>query len=238
MRSFAGEELDVVDQQHVDVAELVAEAGHLVVAQRVDHLVGELFAGDVADGRLGLAALDLVADGVHQVGLAHADAAVEEERVVGLGRTLRDRLAGGVGELVAAADDEGVEGVARIQLRGAVPVEPGLGTRRGSGQVGGEPAIVTDGRGGRVVFRGDELHFLEFEAEIVQRFLDQIRVLVSHVAEFRRGHAHEQDRAGGVTVLRGFQPGVVGMAVDLLFQRVENAQPRIRREAWSWNGHK
>ena len=46
------QELDVVDQQHVHVAELVAEAGHLVVAQRVDHLVGELLAGDVADGRL------------------------------------------------------------------------------------------------------------------------------------------------------------------------------------------
>ena len=74
----------------------------------------------------GMAALDLVADGLHQVGLAHADAAIQEERVVGLRRTLRDRLAGGVGELVAAADDEGVEGVARIQLRRAVPVEARL----------------------------------------------------------------------------------------------------------------
>ena len=69
---LAGEELDVVDEQHVDVAELVAEAGHLVVADRVDHLVGELFAGDVADGGMGLAALHVVADGVHEVGLAHA----------------------------------------------------------------------------------------------------------------------------------------------------------------------
>ena len=78
--------------------------------------------------------LDLVADGLHQVGLAHTDAAVQEERVVGLRRTFRDRLAGGVRELVAAADDEGVEGVARIQLRCAVPVEAGLrGVRSWSG---------------------------------------------------------------------------------------------------------
>ena len=81
---LAGEELDVVDQQHVDVAEPVAEAGHLVVADGVDHLVGELLTGDVADGGVRLAALHVVADGMHQVGLAHADAAVEEERVVGL----------------------------------------------------------------------------------------------------------------------------------------------------------
>jgi hypothetical protein len=40
-----------------------------------------------------LAALHLVADGMHQVGLAHADAAVEEERVVGLGGALGDGLA-------------------------------------------------------------------------------------------------------------------------------------------------
>ena len=136
-----GQELDVVHQQHVHVAELVAEADHLVVAQRVDHLVGELLAGDVADGRLGLPALDLVADGLHQVGLAHADAAVEEERVVGLGRTLRHRLAGGVGELVAAADHEGVKGVARIQLRGAVPVKTSLrlGGGVGSGRCAESP---------------------------------------------------------------------------------------------------
>ena len=76
--------------------------------------------------------LDLVADGLHQVGLAHADAAVEEERVVGFRRTFGDRLAGGVGELIAAADDECVEGVARIQLRRAVPVEACL--RRVSGR--------------------------------------------------------------------------------------------------------
>jgi len=64
---FLGEELDVIHQQHIDIAELVAEAGHLVVAQRVDHLVGELLAGDIADGRLREALLDLVPDGLHQV---------------------------------------------------------------------------------------------------------------------------------------------------------------------------
>ncbi len=84
------DELDVVDEQHIHGAEAIAEAGHAVVAQRGDHLVGELFRGDVADARHGLAALHFVADGVHQVRLAHADAAIEEERIVGARRPLGD----------------------------------------------------------------------------------------------------------------------------------------------------
>ena len=107
-------------------AELVAEAGHLVVAQRVDHLVGELLAGDVADGRLRHAPLDLVPDGLHQVGLAHADAAIQEERVIGLRGTLSHGLARRVSKLIAAADHERVKGVARIQLRRAIPIEARL----------------------------------------------------------------------------------------------------------------
>ena len=38
----------------------------------------------------GLPALHLVADGVHQVGLAHSHAAVEEERIVGARGALCD----------------------------------------------------------------------------------------------------------------------------------------------------
>ena len=77
------QKLNVVYQQHVHVAELVSEAGHLVVTQRVDHLVGELLAGEIADGRLRQQALDFVTDGLHQVGLAHADATIQEQWVVG-----------------------------------------------------------------------------------------------------------------------------------------------------------
>ena len=81
----------------------------------------------------GFALLDLVPDGLHQVGLAHADATVQEQRVVGLGRSFRDCARGGMRELVARADDESVEGVLGIQLRRAVPVEALLADRtRGS----------------------------------------------------------------------------------------------------------
>ena len=113
-------------EQQIDRAELVAEAGHAVVTQRVDHLVGELLARDIADRGLRFAALHLVADGVHEMGLAHAGAAVEEERVVGLRGPLGDCAGGGAGKLVAVADDEGVKGVPRVQLCRRGPVETPL----------------------------------------------------------------------------------------------------------------
>ena len=66
---------------------------------------------------------DAVTDGVHQVGLAETDAAIDEERVVLAGRNLGDRARGGVRELVRRADDEGVEGVLGEEVgRGAVLV--------------------------------------------------------------------------------------------------------------------
>ena len=57
----------------------------------------------------------VVPDGVQQVGLAQPGVAVDEQRVVRLGRRLGDRDGRGVGEPVARADDEGVEGVLRVQ---------------------------------------------------------------------------------------------------------------------------
>src|SRR6202000_1210008 len=48
-------------------------------------------------------------------GLAEPGLAVDEQRVVRLGRRLGDRYRGGVGEPVARADDEGVERVLRVQ---------------------------------------------------------------------------------------------------------------------------
>ena len=71
----------------------------------------------------GIALLDLVADGLHQVGLAHADAAVQEQRVVGLGGTFADGARRGMRKLIAGADDEIVERVFGIQLRGSIPIE-------------------------------------------------------------------------------------------------------------------
>ncbi len=98
---FAGQELDVIDQQQIDIAEALTEAGHAVMLDAVDQLIGELLAGNVADRKVGAVLLHLVPDGLHQVGLAHSHSTVEEQRVVGLGRPLGDCQRGGVRKLIA-----------------------------------------------------------------------------------------------------------------------------------------
>ena len=57
--------------------------------------------------------------------LPRPDAAVQEERVVGVARALRDRQARRVGEAVGRADDEVREGVARVEVgRPALAADP------------------------------------------------------------------------------------------------------------------
>ncbi len=86
------------------------------VADGVDERGREVLAGGVADLEAAAVALDVVADRVQEMGLAEAGSAVEEERVVGLRGQLGDGEGGGVGEAVALADHELVEGVARVEL--------------------------------------------------------------------------------------------------------------------------
>ena len=239
---LAGQELDVVDEQHVHVAELVAEAGHLVVAHGVDHLVGELLARDVADGGLRLAALHVVADGMHQVGFAHADAAIDEERVVGFGWALRDGLRRRHGELVAAADDEGVELVARVELRCSAPVEARL-LGHGCGRAvrparvrrvgvvagdGREPAVLAHARRAGVLLRRGEDNRVDVQRQVVDGLLDQVGILLSQVLELGRRNAHIECFARDVGEPRGLEPGLIRLAVDLLLQRGEDADPLIQ----------
>ena len=114
---LALEELDVVDQQHVDVAVGGLEGLGAGAAQGRDELVGERLGGRVADAEAGSVVVEVVGDRREQVGLAEPGRPVEEERVVGLRRCLGDGQGGAVGESVAGADHEALEGVARVQLR-------------------------------------------------------------------------------------------------------------------------
>ena len=78
---LAADELDVVDHQHVGRAEQLLEAHGVLEAQRLDELVHELLGGQVDHLARRVLAADLPGDGVHQVGLAEPDAAVQEQRV-------------------------------------------------------------------------------------------------------------------------------------------------------------
>ena len=94
-----------------------AEVQDLAVLEMVDEVVHELFGRDVEDLRAAgscwrakwpMAFMRWV--------LPRPGPAVDVERVVGLGRVLGHGQRGGVGELVAGADDEVLEGVVRIEV--------------------------------------------------------------------------------------------------------------------------
>ena len=120
------DELDVVDQQQVDPAIARAELVDLALLDARDEFVRELLGRRVHDALAREAGDDLVADRVHQVGLAQPDPAIQEQRVIGMTRTLRHGQAGRVGQSVGRADDEVRERVARIEVRRATfATDPG-----------------------------------------------------------------------------------------------------------------
>ena len=110
---LVGDELDVVDEEEVDPPVARPEVVDPALLDAGDELVGELLAGGVDDLLAREAGDDRVPDRVHQVRLAEAHAAVQEERVVGVAGALGDREGGGVGEPVGRADDEVGERVPR-----------------------------------------------------------------------------------------------------------------------------
>ena len=116
LESFlAGDELDVVDEQHVDVAITASKRVRGVLADRVDVFVHERLGGHVAHHVVLIVRVDVVADGVEQVCLAEACRAVDEQRVVAASRRFGDAQCSCERELVGRAFHEGLEGVARVQ---------------------------------------------------------------------------------------------------------------------------
>src|SRR5205823_4917520 len=119
--ALLGQELDVVDDQRLNAAELPPEALHAPRLERGDHLVHEVLRGEAHHraerARVGEA-------GRHrreQVGLAEPAAAAEEERVEAGTGLRHHRTCRPVSDAVRLPDDEVVEGVARGRaVRGAL----------------------------------------------------------------------------------------------------------------------
>ena len=111
------QELDVVDQQHIQRLVVVRELLDRVAAKGRHQILHELVGRDVADGRPWLARLDGIAHGLHQVGLAQTHTTVDEQRVVRTAWPVGHLQRGSPGQIVGLAVDEGLEGQPRIEPR-------------------------------------------------------------------------------------------------------------------------
>ena len=105
------QELDVVYEEDIDIAVTAAETFRVLVLDTLDEFVDEVFTGDAQQAHVREVLQQFVADGVHQVGLAQAAAAVDVEGVPFLGRCSGNGLGDGCGDAVAVADDEVIKGI-------------------------------------------------------------------------------------------------------------------------------
>ena len=90
----------------------------LVILKRPDELVGKTLCRDVENPGAGVSLEDRVTDGIDQMGLAEADTTIDEERVVAPAGVGAASDAGGVCELIGRPDDEVLEAVFRVEVRG------------------------------------------------------------------------------------------------------------------------
>src|SRR6266536_725904 len=112
---FASEKLDVVYQEEIDLAIALSEFDQIAVLDRVDELVDEQFTGDINHLYVFLLGPNLLADGLHQVGLAKTDTAINEQRVVRACGRLRHGQSGGMRNFIVRTNHERFEGIPGIE---------------------------------------------------------------------------------------------------------------------------
>ena len=80
---LADQKLNLVNEKHIRLKVLLAESGKLPILDCVHKFTRELFCGQVGHLCIWVALVYVVADGVEQMGFAQADAAMNEQRIMG-----------------------------------------------------------------------------------------------------------------------------------------------------------
>jgi len=150
---LAGDELDIVHQQDARLPVLLPELGVAALPDGCDQLVGEVVALDVHDPQVLPFALDLMGDGVEQMGLAQSGVTVDEQRVEVFRRLIRHGPCRRIGQLVLRPH--------HIRLEGeGVGIQQGAGLIRGHAVIGSQLLVVED------------LHLQIGGEDVLQRRLD------------------------------------------------------------------
>ena len=112
LRAFlAGDELDIIHRQKIRLPVFFLEFRGGAVADGQNQLICKFLSLDVQKLVVGVVLPDAPADGIDQMGLAQAAAAVQEQGVIAFGGVIGHRPCGGVRQAVAAAHHEGLEGI-------------------------------------------------------------------------------------------------------------------------------
>ena len=113
---FALNELNIVDQKHIDFAVSPLELFDALLTNGVDEVIRKFLGIHVAHAHLWEKREGVVADRVNEVGFAQTGITVNKERVVGAPGSFRDRKSCCVGEAIRGTDNESIESVLRVQV--------------------------------------------------------------------------------------------------------------------------
>ena len=100
---FVGEELHIVNQQQIQRVVTLFELVKRLALVGFNHIRDELLCMDVENFGIGLVFQQFAANGVHQMGLAQTDAAIDEQWVVHVPRRGRHVHGGGARHAVGGA---------------------------------------------------------------------------------------------------------------------------------------
>ena len=247
---LALQELHVVDDQEVDVAQLLLQRQRIVIADRGGEAPHEIFGGQVDDARFRIVPQRFRCDRLQEMRLAEPNGSVEEQRVEahGAGGGFRDGARGSESHPVRRAFDEGAESVARVE-RGAQHVlaeigfcgdaarhrcafllagaEHGAGRKRGL-RLLGDLAHRSGFQIRAGMARGTAHHDLDLENAgilLLPQLGDDIAIVaIDPRAQERRRHRHARDALGELDKLHAAEPA----GIDLGAQ----ARPQLRLDAF------
>ena len=112
------EELNVIDQKRIDGTIIVHEVLHRALLKRCHHILHEALGVQVNHGFSRTVPLDLVTDGLHEVGLSKPHPSVQKQRVIRLARILSHLLSCRLGHLIGPTHHKGLKGEIRVQVVG------------------------------------------------------------------------------------------------------------------------
>ena len=82
---LALEEVDIVDKKHIHTPVFILECSHFrLLAHYRYEFVGELLSSHIHHFLIRESSINIIPYSLHQMGLSHANATVDKERVVGL----------------------------------------------------------------------------------------------------------------------------------------------------------